>query len=120
MPDRHKRLEELNKKLARLRELKKKIEQKIKKERALAIRYAKEIAFYYLEASGESEKTGKPYEEIALEYLKEAICSRAKNKERCLYRKLKLIVEYESEFKKAHKLAKHLLRYLEKSGKGEG
>ena len=54
-----------------------------------------------------------------MEYLKEALCSRAKNKEKCLYRKLKLVVEYESEFKKAHKLAKYLLRHLEKSEKGE-
>ena len=120
MADRLERLEKLNEKLARLRELKKKIEQRIKKERALAIRYAKEIAFWFLEATGEpeAEQKGKVYD-ITLKYLESSLCKRAKHKRRCLEKKLKLVLEYKSEFKKAHLVAKRLLYHMESSEKKE-
>jgi len=114
MPKKAKRLEELNKKLAKLKRLRRKIEQKIKKERALAVRYAKELAYCYLEAKGEADKTGKPIEEVAFEYLKDALCSRAKYKDRCVIRKLKLIIEYADQFNKAHLLANSVLKRIEK------
>lgn len=114
MRNKQERIKELEEKLARLRELKKKIEQKIKKEQTLAVRYAKEMAYWYLEATEYDNA-----EKVAIEYLKEALCSRAKYKEECLRKKLGLIVEYSDQFKRAHKLAKKLLSYLEREAKKE-
>ena len=111
MKAKKKRLEEIEEKLARLRELKKQIERKMKKEKALALHYAKEVAYAFLEATGEAEEK-KQIDRIAIEYLKGTLCSRAKNKAQCLKNKLSLIAEYGDQFKKVNILAQRLLNYL--------
>ena len=119
MPNRKERIEEINKKLARLRELKKKIEQKIKKEQTLALRYAKELAFCIIEAEKEAKESGVPIKSLVIKCLKGAICSRAKNQLDCLKRKLRLIVDYGEQFKQMHNIAENLLRHIENSEKEE-
>jgi len=107
-----KRIEELERKIARLRELKKRIEQRIKKERSLAFRYAKEVAFYYLETLVVARESEASRNDLAIEMLEQALCSRAKRKGNCLKKKLELLVEHGDEFPVVRNIARELLKHL--------
>jgi len=108
------KLKRVSERIQRLKELKQKIEKRIKKERKLAYEYAKEIVFWYFSLMVEYKKKGA--EDIAIkvivEKLKEVLCRRAKDKIRCLHRKLEIVAEH-SESDVAKKIAYEVLRLIE-------
>jgi hypothetical protein len=110
MADKIDRLKKIEEKLKRLKELKQKIEKRIKKERKLAYEYAKEVIFWFSIIRRQQEQN---YEFSLLDKLKEVLCKRAKNKNKCLERKLKIIVEHAEE-EVVKKVAKKLLGLIEK------
>jgi intein/homing endonuclease len=91
-------LQKIEEKLKKLRERKKQLERKIKREKAIAYRYAKEFAFCYLNSIKES-KNG---ELVFLKHefwrcLGDALCKRAKDKQKCLKERLRFLSQYASE-----------------------
>jgi DNA repair ATPase RecN len=82
--DSYSRIQKIEERIKKLRELKKKITKKLKKEKKVAEELAKELSFLYLEYHDNLQKL--------IEKLTEKLCKRAKHKERCLKRKLELIV----------------------------
>ena len=108
MADKIDRLKKIEEKLKRLKELKRKIEKRVKKEQKLSYEYAKELVFWYSAIKAQDKQNVQPK---LLEKLKEVLCKRAKKKNKCLERKLKIVAEY-VENDLAKRLAQELLKLL--------
>jgi len=102
------KLKQIEEKLKKLSKLKKQIKEKLKKEEQKAVIYAKELAFCWAEHKNSENKFSN-----IIKCFKLSVCSRSKDKLRCVKRKLSLIVEHKNRFKAIHTLAELLLKELE-------
>jgi predicted phage-related endonuclease len=91
-------LQKIEEKLKKLKERKKQLEQKIKREKAIEYRYAKEFAFCYLNSFKQGENGKLVFlEDNFWQCFENALCKRAKDKQKCLEERLRFLSQYASE-----------------------
>jgi intein/homing endonuclease len=114
-------LQKIEEKLRKLKERKKQLEQKIKREKAIAYRYAKEFAFCYLNSFKEGENGKLIFlEDDFWQCFGNALCKRAKDKQKCLKERLRFLGEYAKElFPRLLHFIRKRLEQLEKGAKWE-
>ena len=116
MRDIKKLYEEIERKIERLKEKRKKLELKLKQEQAIAMRYAKEIAFCF--SLYKKYRNGWELDfDGFLKCLTKSVCKRAKDKMKCLNERLTFVRKY---YEGNHLLAKILRSIAEKLEEQKG